>query len=94
MLPAKAILESALVDVATDVPGFVELVLSTVKLISPILVPRNLETSSRFCASELKSKIFLYVKKKIILFTRSIVAVITNIDLTVATIYCRATCST
>lgn len=70
MLPAKAILESALVDVAADVPGFVELVLNTVKLISPILVPRNRETSSRFCASELKSKIYLYLylKKKFFVY--------------------------
>lgn len=51
MLPANAKLESALEEVAADVPGFVELVLSIVKLMSPMLVPRNRETSSRFCAS-------------------------------------------
>lgn len=51
MLPAKAKLESALEVVAADVPGFVELVLNIVKLISPILAPPSRETSSRFCAS-------------------------------------------
>lgn len=50
MLPAKAKLESALEDVAADVPGFVELVLR-IRLISPILAPPSRETSSRFCAS-------------------------------------------